>query len=89
MNAYQDFGSKQEEALATIREEVREGKVQLEDALSKLDDKMVGIFDYLDAMGVSWKALKKPDVPMVLWLKKLLTTPQLHHFERALDDTKI
>lgn len=53
MNAYQDFGSKQEEALATIREEVREGKVQLEDALSKLDDKMVGIFDYLDAMGVS------------------------------------
>ena len=53
MNAYQDFGSKQEEALATIREEVREGKVQLEDALSKLDDKMVGIFDFLDAMGVS------------------------------------
>lgn len=49
MNAYQDFGSKQEEALAAIREEVREGKVQLEDALSKLDDKMVGIFDYLDA----------------------------------------
>ena len=34
MSAYQDFGTKQEEALAAIREEVRKGKKQLEDALS-------------------------------------------------------
>ena len=33
MSAYQDFGTKQEEALAAIREEVRKGKKQLEDAL--------------------------------------------------------
>ena len=49
MSAYQDFGTKQEEALAAIREEVRKGKKQLEDALSGLGEEMVGIYQYLDA----------------------------------------
>ena len=48
MRAYQDFGTKQEEALAAIRKEVQEGKKQLEDALSGLGEEMVGIYDYLD-----------------------------------------
>ena len=36
MSAYEAFGKKQEDALAEIRKEVREGKSQLEDALSGL-----------------------------------------------------
>lgn len=49
MSAYEAFGKKQEDALAEIRKEVREGKSQLEDALSGLGDELNGIYDYLDA----------------------------------------
>lgn len=32
----------------------------------------------------SQKVPQKPDIPMVLRLEKVLTTPRLHYFERAL-----
>lgn len=49
MQAYADFGQKQEDAIAAIRAEVRNGTEKLEDALSGLGDEINGIYDHLDA----------------------------------------
>lgn len=49
MRAYADFGQKQEDAIAAIRAEVRNGTEKLEDALSGLGDEINGIYDHLDA----------------------------------------
>lgn len=34
----------------------------------------------LSATAVSGKVPKKPDVPMIMRLEKVLTAPRLHHF---------
>lgn len=49
MSAYKNFGQKQEDAIAALRAEVRNGTEKLEDALSGLGDEINGIYDHLDA----------------------------------------
>lgn len=49
MQAYEDFGKKQEAALEHIREEVRNGNKTLSDALSGLGDELNGIYRYLNS----------------------------------------
>ncbi len=61
MQAYEDFGRKQEEALAQIREEVKAGK-KLEDALAELGDNINGIYDHLN--GKEKAALYHLSTPM-------------------------
>lgn len=49
MRAYEDFGKKQEEAIAALRAEVHGDATKLEAALSNLGEELNGIYDYLDA----------------------------------------
>ncbi len=49
LQAYGDFGEKQQAAIEHIRNEVRSGNKKLEDALSSLGEDIFGLYDYLNS----------------------------------------